>query len=160
MKKLILSLFLGAVLVAQSAYARSAEHFDGWYEIISQTQDVGAQRKEFFRLDVDSLLNIWLKYGEEGKPIPPDWEPVQNEIVIFAAFTNRDYLVLTLEANAVVTDNFLGIYHPDNGDILEIRKRGDGQSDLAIKEKGKISRYLVGAPTSSPNPLPLARQLR
>ncbi len=159
MKKRILALVLGIMLVAQVAQARSAEPFDGWYEIFSQTQGLEAKQKEYFRFDVDTLQNIWLKYGEEGKPMPPDWEPVKNEIVIFAAFTNRDYLLLTFEANAVISDDFLGVYD-QNGDVLEIRRRGESGSDLGIKEKGKVSKYLLSAPKATPNSLPLARQLR
>ncbi len=143
--KIFIALFLGFAFFHTPAFANGAEIYKGCYKVLTPQ----LPGDEYFCVDVDTLANIWLHYGDKGKPLPPDWEPVKNEKAILAFFTNIKFLLLSLEANATVGNNLLGIYS-GNGDVLELRRNGNGQSDLAIKEKNAVSRFVLAPPIPIP----------
>ncbi|NUM88289.1 MAG: hypothetical protein HUU37_03710 [Bdellovibrionales bacterium] len=134
------------VLLSSDALANRMDSFRGWHEILSS--DAGVQRKEWFLLDVDSLENIWQRYGE-GK-LPDDWIPVKDEIGVLAGFTNRQALLLTMESNFLVGDNFASVFL-GNGLGMEIRRRPDGTSDMAFQENRAVSRYWLAPPRAAPD---------
>lgn len=136
-----------------SSFANKADAFKGWYQIMSQSQSRKPIPKEYFLLDADSLQNLWHKYSSQD--FPPDWNDLKEEPSILAAFTNRDFLILTLTKNALISDTFLQIAGGDR--LLEMRRRPDGTFDMATKENQSVSRYLLAVPepvTNLTNQLP------
>lgn len=147
MKKWLLSLALAlSFFGTPSAWAGRAEPFKGIYDILSQQDRSTTQ--PIFLLDNDTLGNIWAKYAEG--PLPADLEQYRNEPSIIAGFNNRDLLFFGLERGALIADGFLALQGGD-GEQLELSRRPDGQYDMAVKEKGRITLYLLAAPRALPS---------
>ena len=146
-------LLLLLALISGDVFAGRMDPFKGWYEILSQQQPSAPMRKEWFLLDVDTLENIWTKYGE-GK-MPDDWIPVKDEVGVLGAFTNRKSLLLTFEKNFLVGDSFASVFL-GSGLGMEIRRRPDGTADMAFQENRAVSRYWLSAPKASPDARPLS----
>ena len=143
------------VLVSSSnAFAYKSSVFKGWYEILSQTnsaEDVNVPpKKEYMLIDVDTLGNIWAKYG--SGPLPKDLEQYRQEPSILAGFTNQNLLFLNLEKSALIADGYLSLAGT-NGNALELQKKGNGQFDMATRDNGHVSRYLLSGPTEHPSNL-------
>jgi hypothetical protein len=145
MKKWILLALSFSVLVPSQVRAGRAAPFKGIYDILSQ-QDRSATQA-IFLLDNDTLGSIWAKYAEG--PLPADLEQYRNEQAIIAGFNNRDLLFFGLEKGALIADGFLALQGGD-GERLELNRRSDGQYDMAVKEKGRITIYLLAAPRALP----------
>lgn len=142
MKNWILSLVAAFSLFgACSAWAGRAEPFKGIYNIVWQQDRTATQ--PIFLLDNDTLGNIWAKYAEG--PLPADLEQYRNEQSIIAGFNNRDLLFFGLERGALIADGFIALQGGD-GEQLELARRPDGQYDMAVKERGRITLYLLAAP--------------
>lgn len=150
----IFSVFLMVTLFMSSldAFAYRADRFKGWYPILSRTdkanEPADPRQKEYMLLDVDTLENIWTKYGD-GK-LPPDLVPIRGEPSIIVGFTNRKTLFLTLEKNVMQNDTYLAI-RSSNGNTFEISLRADGNADMAVRDNNQVSIYLLGPHAPSPS---------
>jgi hypothetical protein len=142
---LAVTYFFGA---SYSAQAQNGDPFEGIYELLSREDRPAPNSPEYFLLDADTIGNIWAKYAEG--PLPADLEKYRNEPGLLAGFTNRSLLFFTLERAALITPNFIA-FDGGDGEKLELRKRADGKSDLAVLEKGVISVYLLGAQQALPS---------
>ena len=148
MKKLLASLFLTlALLLPANSWALQASGFKGVYDILSQ-QNTTLAPLPFFLFDNDTVGNIWAKYGEGD--LPADLERLRHEPAILAGFSNRSTLFFTLEKAAVIADNFISV-PGGNGEQLELRRRPDGQFDMAVGENNRVSLYLLAAPRPLPD---------
>jgi hypothetical protein len=128
------------------ALGAKADPFKGKYQIVSE-HDKSAADADYFLLDADTLGAIWAKYADT--PLPPDLEKYRSEPSIIAGFTNRDLIFLTLEKGALIVNGYLSI-EGGNGERLEIKKRPDGQSDMAVKEGNRVTLYVLSAPEPIP----------
>ena len=146
MKKWTLLALALSVFIPSQVWAGRAEPFKGIYDILSQHDRSATQA--IFLLDNDTLGNIWAKYAEG--PLPADLEQYRNEPSIIAGFNNRDLLFFGLERGALIADGFLALQGGD-GEQLELNRRADGQYDMAVKEKGRITLYLLAAPRALPS---------
>ncbi len=140
-------IFLSLVCFAQ-AQAGQADAFRGKYEILSESLQVDSNGKPIpkplFIVDTDTLEKIWIKYTQSD--LPPDLVKYKDEPSIIAGFTARDLTILSLEKTALISPNFMRLQ--GNGDILmEIQKRADARTDLAVQENSRVSKYLLAAPT-------------
>jgi hypothetical protein len=141
MNKLLLGfLSVLCLLSASHAWAFKSDPFKGAYQIISQT-DLRPQASErnFVNIDVDALEIMWARYASSS--FPADLEDLRREPAIIVKFTNRDLLFFTLEANALIGNNFMSLRGDDSQ--VEIQLRPDGQYDLGVIEKGKKTLYLI-----------------
>jgi hypothetical protein len=148
MKKWILSLIVAftlALSISTEAQANRAAPFKGIYDIISQQDRAATQ--PIFLVDADTLGGIWAKYADG--PLPADLEQYRHEPSIIAGFNNRDTLFFGLERGALILDGFMAMEGGD-GDRLELSRRSDGQYDMAVKEKGRVTLYLLAAPRALP----------
>jgi hypothetical protein len=153
-KNLGLLVFLGLFLAwPLEGFAQRAVAFKGWYEILrsgpTPQESLLPQRKEYFLLDADTLGVIWARYARD--PLPADLEHLRNEPTVIAGFTDRDTLFLTLEANALVGDNFLALSGAEKR--LELaRAPGGASSDLAVSDKG-LTFFKLGPARAEPEAL-------
>lgn len=138
--KYCLGVFFAAFLFFQAnpAHAFRASHFKGAYEVLNARAD---EEKKYFVCDVDTVANIWAKYGQGD--LPADLVPIKDEPSILAAFTFRKGLIFTLEKAAAVEYNYLAV--PGAGtDRLELYDRGNGTYQLGVRFDGQVSVYELG----------------
>jgi hypothetical protein len=134
-----------------NSWAGRADPFRGIYDILSETNMQDGQ--PFFLLDADTLGALWGRYG--NGPLPADLEHLRNEPSIIAGFNNRELLFFGLEKGALIGNGYIALQGGD-GEQLELRHRPDGKFDMATKEKGVVTVYLLAAP----RPLPPAKESR
>ncbi len=140
------------MFVSVDSWASRASHFRGWYEVLSGGPSDG--QKHFMLVEVDTLGKIWDRYIEDK--FPPEFEDQRDVPFLLVGFTFREILAFTPEANALITDDFLAV--PGGGsDRMELKRRADGQYDMAARQNGSVSQYLMAAPTEEPM-LQLARK--
>lgn len=142
--KVFLAAFI--CLLPISALAGKSAPFKGVYPIISATEKT--LDAPFFLFDNDTLGVIWGKYADG--PLPADLEKYREEQTILAGFSNRSLLFLALERGALVTPNYLAV-EGGEGEKLEMRRRPDGKMDMATKEAGRTTIYLLDAPGPVPD---------
>ena len=138
--------FFCIIFNPSSVRATPADALEGWYEILSESQVSGEPQelvRKYFLLEADTLEKIWAKYADG--PLPENLVQYKNEPSILAAFTHRDTLFLTFESSALIGDGYIRIAGSNNT-LLEMRRRGDGSSDLAVQENQRVSRYLLARP--------------
>lgn len=149
MKKAFLSLSLILLFLSPlHASAFKADPFRGAYEVLSggkSRRDQSSRapgQKKYLIVDVDTLANIWTKYG--SGPLPADLIPYKDEPSIIAGFTFRDFLILSLERASLIGNGYLSVKAGESA--LELRRRPDGGFDGAVLENQNVSRYLLSAP--------------
>lgn len=126
--------------------ASRASHFKGWYQVLSR-KDVSPESRDYVLIDVDTLEALWHRYSESA--FPPDLEEYRNEPSILAAFTDRSLYFFLLERGALIGNDYLSL-QGEGGDQMELRKRPDNRFDLAVRDKDRISLYLLAPPKASP----------
>lgn len=143
--------FIGVFFCATlSAFAGKADPYRGVYDILSR-QDKGAlevpKEAPIFLFDTDTLGKLWEKYAE--KPLPPNLEQYRNEPSILAGFSDRNTIFLALEKSIFFGNGYISIPGGDN-DRLEMRRRPNGQFDMAVQEHNVVSIYVLAAPRAIP----------
>ena len=139
-RRLISIFFAGCMLCWSNAFAFQAEHFRGWYEILGSSNKL----QSFVLVDVDTLGNIWAKYSDGD--LPEDLEQYREEPTIISGFTNREFVMVSFEAFAMITERYLRM-SGDDGLLYELYRQDNGTYALGIRENGNVSRYLLAAPT-------------
>lgn len=134
-KSLVLTLAISFSSGAE-AWAGVADRFVGWYRLDSV---VRLDELGYMLLDNDKLGVLWDRYADT--PLPEDLEKYREEMSIIAGFTHQDYLVLTFEALATVTDRYLRIVGEGN-ELFEIYQRDDGQYLVGYRQ-GPVTRVFV-----------------
>lgn len=134
-------------LTSLPAMAFQADHFKGAYAVLKEQVKASGKRDEpappkYFICDVDTVANIWAKYGEGD--LPESLQKVKNEPSILAGFNFRQGLFFTLEANALIGPEYMTLGGANN-DRLEIRHRSDGHYDLAVRIEGVVNIYELNA---------------
>jgi hypothetical protein len=138
MKKFLFAVLCAFPLFAGNAFAFKATPFKGAYQIVSQSAPAALDR-QLMSIDVDTLEVMWAKYA--SGPFPTNLEDIKNEGTILVHFGNRDTSFFTLEANCMISANYMSI-HDDDKD-MEIRTRPDGNYDLAVTEKNVTAFYVL-----------------
>lgn len=140
-----------SLFISIQAWAGAADQFRGWYQVLSSTNSSAEQPKPYLLVDVDTMENIWLKYGDGG-PLPKNLEPYRTESTILAGFTQKDFLILALERQALVSGDFMRI--EGGGDrLMELKLTGTG-AIAGTRDNGQITRYQLAAPVANPSGTP------
>jgi hypothetical protein len=146
MQNIRLICFLFLLLPSLQAFAFDSSHFKGWYEVLSR-RDLSPSTKQYLLVDVDRLEVLWARYVDA--PFPPDLEQYRSEPSILAAFTERDLSFFLLERSALISNDYLA-FSGANGDRFELKRRADGKFDLGVRDKDRVSIYLLAAPRQTP----------
>jgi hypothetical protein len=139
----LLSIALTLTLAPQ-ARAGKAEQFKGVYPILSESPNPpgldNPPQPKVMVCDNDTVGNIWARWADG--PLPQDLVPLKDHQSILVGFNFRDTLLFTLEENALVGPDFMQV-PGTNGKEMEIRRRPDGNYDVAVQDNGLIY-YVVG----------------
>jgi hypothetical protein len=149
MKQFLFFLFT-LIFVAPQAHAGKVAPFKGLYEVLGEQ---GRADQKFVVCDVDTVGNIWAKYGD-GE-LPPGMVPIKDEPSVLVGFTFRAGTFFVLESNAMVTGDLLALPGPDNN-LLNLKRKPDGTYELGVRIDNVVTFYNLGPQQA----LPWATQAR